>query len=236
MTIDESEMQSGATPSAPIDLPVRLDAAEARVLGCLVEKAALTPEVYPLTVNATVAACNQKTSREPVMQLEAGAVAHALRALEGKNLAKVAQISTRALRYEHRFDVVYGTTARQRAVLCVMLLRGPQTIAELLNRTERIAGFPGLDDVRDTLERLVQREPALVVCIGRAPGQREDRYMHLLCGPVDVDAFVASAAASTASTSGSRADLHERIEHLENDVDTLRAELAELRARLDASV
>jgi uncharacterized protein YceH (UPF0502 family) len=184
-------------------------------------------------VNATVAACNQKTSREPVMQLETGAVAHALRALEGKNLAKVAQISTRALRYEHRFDVVYGTTARQRAVLCVMLLRGPQTIAELLNRTERIAGFPGLDDVRDTLDRLVQREPALVVCIGRAPGQREDRYMHLLCGPVDVDAFVASAATSVASNSGSRADLHERIERLESDVDTLRAELAELRGRLD---
>jgi uncharacterized protein len=231
MTIDESEMQSDATPSAPVDLPVRLDAAEARVLGCLVEKAALTPEVYPLTVNATVAACNQKTSREPVMQLETGAVAHALRALEGKNLAKVAQISTRALRYEHRFDVVYGTTARQRAVLCVMLLRGPQTLAELLNRTERIAGFPGLDDVRDTLERLVQREPALVVCIGRAPGQREDRYMHLLCGPVDVDAF---AAASVTSTSVSRADLHDRIERLERDVDTLRTELAELRQRLDA--
>ena len=236
MNIDEPEMQSDAAASAPIDLPVRLDAVEARVLGCLVEKAAITPEVYPLTVNATVAASNQKTSREPVMQLETGAVAHALRALEGKNLAKVAQISTRALRYEHRFDAVYGTTARQRAVLCVMLLRGPQTIAELLSRTERIAGFPGLDDVRDTLERLVQREPALVVCIGRGQGQREDRYMHLLCGPVDAEAFAAAAAASATSTSASRADLNERIERLESDVDALRSELAELRARLGAPV
>ena len=233
MIIDESEMPSDAAPPAAVDLPVRLDAIEARVLGCLVEKAAITPEVYPLTVNAAVAACNQKTSREPAMQLETGAVAHALRALEGKNLARVAQVSTRALRYEHRFDTVYGTTARQRAALCVMLLRGPQTIAELLSRTERISAFPGLDDVRDTLDRLIQREPALVVCIGRAPGQREDRYMHLLCGPVDAEAF--AAAASVGPASSSRADLHERIERLESEVDTLRTDLAELRARLDAA-
>ncbi|HEY6543577.1 MAG TPA: YceH family protein [Dokdonella sp.] len=223
------EADAPATPILPLD-PV-----EARILGCLVEKAAITPETYPLTENAILAACNQKTSREPVMQLEPGAVAHALRAMEGKGLVRVAPASQRALRYEHRFDSAYGTTARQRAVLCVMLLRGPQTIPELLARTERIGAFPGQDDVRDTLDRLVAREPALVVCIGRAAGQREDRYMHLLCGEVDVDAFAAAATASGRGDSPARVDLHERIDGLESDLRELRAELAELRRRLEDS-
>jgi uncharacterized protein YceH (UPF0502 family) len=209
-----------------------LDPVEARVLGCLVEKASITPEVYPLTVNAAVAACNQKTSREPVMNLETGAVAHALRVMEGKGLVKVATASQRALRYEHRFDAIYGVTARQRAVLCVMLLRGPQTLAELLTRTDRLAEFPGLDDVRDTLDRLIQREPAFAVRLGRGSGQREDRYMHLLAGPVSAAAFASSTASSSPSSSPSRSDINERMARLEAEVDTLREELASLRQRL----
>lgn len=216
------------TPQTPA-APPALDAIEARILGCLVEKAAVTPEAYPLTENALVVACNQKTSREPVMQLETGAVLHALRAMETRGLVKVAPVSQRALRYEHRFDAAYGTTARQRAVLCVMLLRGPQTLAELLSRTERLAGFPSLDDVRDTLERLSAREPALVVRLPRASGQREDRYMHLLSGPVDAEAYAAQAPSAPAA---SRSDLAERVERLEAEVDALREELAALRQRL----
>ncbi|MEO7325591.1 MAG: YceH family protein [Dokdonella sp.] len=216
----ENEIAKPLEPLNPI---------EARILGCLVEKAAITPEVYPLTVNAIVAASNQKTSREPVMHLETGAVAHALRVMEDKGLVKVAPISQRALRYEHRFDTIYGVTARQRAVVCVMLLRGPQTLAELLTRTDRLAEFPGLDDVRDTLERLIQREPAFVIKLGRGSGQREDRYMHLLCGPVDADAF---AAATPSPASTSRADVNERIARLEAEVETLRDELAGLHQRL----
>jgi uncharacterized protein YceH (UPF0502 family) len=213
-----------------------LDAIEARILGCLVEKAAITPETYPLTENAIVAACNQKTSREPLMQLEPGAVAHALRAMEGRGLVRVAPVSQRALRYEHRFDTVYGTTARQRAVLCVMLLRGPQTIAELLARTERMGAFPGQDDVRDTLDRLVAREPPLVVCIGRAAGQREDRYTHLMCGEVDVEALAAAAASSARSEAPARGDLQGRVERLEGELERLREELDGMRARIDASL
>lgn len=220
------------TPSQPTMAAVpALTPVEARILGCLIEKAAITPEVYPLTVNATVAACNQKTSREPVMQLETGAVAHALRTLEGRGLVKLAPVSQRALRYEHRFDTIYGTTARQRAVLCVMLLRGPQTLAELSTRTERLADFPSLDDVRDTLDRLTRREPALVVRLPRGAGQREERHMHLLCGPVDADAFV---AASSAPAPASRTDLLERVERLETEVAALRGELAGLRGHSDA--
>jgi uncharacterized protein YceH (UPF0502 family) len=209
-----------------------LDPIEARILGCLVEKAATTPEVYPLTLNAIVAACNQKTSRDPVMNVEPGTVAHALRVMEGKGFVKVAPVSQRALRYEHRFDATYGVTARQRAVLCVMLLRGPQTLAELLTRTDRLAEFPGLDDVRDTLDRLIQREPAFAVRLGRGSGQREDRYMHLLCGPVAADTFAAAASAPTAT---SRVDVNERIARLEADVEILRHELASLQQRLDTN-
>ena len=208
-----------------------LDTTEARIVGCLIEKAAVTPEVYPLTVNAIVAASNQKTSREPVMHLEPGAVGHALRVMEGKGLVKLAPASQRALRYEHRFDSIYAVTARQRAVLCVMMLRGPQTLGELLTRTERLADFPTVDDVRDTLDRLIQREPALVVCLGRASGQREDRYMHLLCGPVSAEMLAVSGAATAGGTP--RAGLQERVERLENELEQLRGEVTQLRQRFD---
>lgn len=223
------ESSNGTGHESRPELPP-LDTIEARVLGCLIEKAATTPDVYPLTVNATVAACNQKTSREPVMNLETGAVAHALRALEGRGLVKLAPASQRALRYEHRFDTIYGTTTRQRAVLCAMLLRGPQTLSELLTRTERLAGFPSLDDVRDTVERMIQREQPFVVRLPRGPGQREERYMHLLCGPVDSESLI---AASAPTSTGARADLVERVEQLERELAELRNEMDRLRDRLD---
>jgi uncharacterized protein len=223
-----TDTDSAAAGEYPI-----LDAAEARIVGCLIEKAAITPEVYPLTQNAIVAACNQKTSREPIMQLEPGAVAHTLRRLEDRGLVKVAPASQRALRYEHRFDAVYGTTARQRAVLCALLLRGAQTLNELATRTERLGDFPAVDDVRDTLERLIQRQPAFVVRIPHGPGQREDRYLHLLGGPVDVAAH--AAAATTRAPSSSRADLEERVERLELDVAALRDAIAALRGDASAA-
>jgi len=213
--------------SQPAETTPPLDAIEARILGCLVEKAATTPEVYPLTLNALVSACNQKTSREPVMHLEPGAVAHTLRALEDQRLVKVAPSSQRALRYEHRFESRWNVTARQRAVLCVMLLRGPQTPAELLARAERLADFHSLDEVRDTLERLLQREPPLVAALPLAHGQREIRYMHLLGGPLDLDAL---AAAETAPVTSRNADLAERVERLEAEIAALREALDAMRA------
>jgi len=232
-TAHESRLENTPPASNESSAPPSLDAIEARILGCLIEKAAITPEVYPLTLNAIVAACNQKTSREPVMNLEPGAVGHSLRELESRGLVKVAPASQRALRYEHRFDTIYGVTARQRAVLCALLLRGAQTLSELHTRTERLADFPSLDDVRDTLDRLLQREPAYAVRIGRGPGQREDRYMHLLAGPVDVESFAAQAA--SVPSSSSRADLAERVERLEAEVQALREELDALRRQVDAA-
>jgi hypothetical protein len=219
------ESESAASAAVP-----ELDAVEARILGCLIEKAAITPEVYPLTVNAIVAACNQKTSRDPVMHLETGAIANALRHMEERGLVKVAPASQRALRYEHRFDAAYGVTARQRAVLCVLLLRGAQTLGEIATRTERLADFPGIDDVRDSLDRLIQREPALVVRIPRGAGQREDRYLHLLGGPVDI-AAIAPATASH-DTPARTSEVEERLAAIESEVLALRQELAEIRSRI----
>jgi len=221
-----------AESASPAAFPL-LEPGEARLLGSLVEKAAITPEAYPLTINSLVAASNQKTSREPVMHLEPGAVTHMLRRMEERGLVKVAPASQRAIRYEHRFDNAYGTTARQRAVLAVLLLRGAQTLAELHTRTDRIGDFPAIDDVRDTLDRLIQREPAYVIRIPRAHGQREDRYMHLLGGPVDIAEVAESVQARAASPRSG--GLEERVERLEGELASLRDELAELRSRLDAS-
>ena len=148
----------------------------------------------------------------------------------GRGLVRFAAASQRARRYEHRFDAAYGTTVRQRAVLCVMLLRGPQTPAELLARAERLADFHSLDEVRDTLERLLQREPPLVAALPLAHGQREIRYMHLLGGPLDLEAL---AAAEPAPAAPRNTDLVERVERLEAEVAALREELAALREQAD---
>lgn len=207
-----------------------LSAIEARILGSLIEKAAITPDVYPLTVNAVVQACNQKSSREPLMHLETGEVGHVLREMEAKGLVKPDPFAQRAARYSHCFDAIYDVMPRQRALLCVMLLRGPQTQSELHARCERLAEFPGADDVRDSLERLIAREPALVVRIPRSGGQREDRYMHLLGGPVDVEAYAAAATASHASTATADTELGERVARLEEEVAALKAQFAALSA------
>ena len=205
----------------------QLSAIEARILGSLIEKAAITPDIYPLTVNAVVQACNQKTSREPIMHLDTGEIGHALREMETKGLVKLDPFAQRAARYTHCLDAAYGVMPRQRALLCVMLLRGPQTLSELHTRCERLADFPALDDVRDSLDRLLTREPALVVRIPRSGGQREDRYMHLLCGPVDVDAYAAAAAIHSPS-SGASSELADRVAKLEEEVAALKAQLETL--------
>ncbi|MGA9422868.1 MAG: YceH family protein [Rhodanobacteraceae bacterium] len=206
-----------------------LDPVEARVLGCLVEKQATTPDVYPLTLNAAVAACNQKTNRDPVLELEPGEVGNALRRLEGKGVV-AGSLGARSSRYEHRMDAVYGITPRQRAVLAVLLLRGPQTLSEIATRSARLAEFPGADDLQDAIDRLMHRAPPLAVRLPRGAGQREDRYMHLLAGPVDVEQL--AAATTSAPRSREESDLTERIARLENLVATLQGEVAGMVAKL----
>ncbi|SEM42583.1 hypothetical protein SAMN05428989_3821 [Pseudoxanthomonas sp. GM95] len=206
------------------DLPV-LDAAQARLLGCLIEKEATTPDVYPLTVNAAVSAANQKTARDPVMNLQSGAVQHALRTLETLGLARQ-QFSSRADRYEHLTGKVFSLPNQQIALLGLLLLRGPQTVNELLARAERLVKFADAEDARHHLERMAHREPALVVQIPRGPGQREDRWMHLLSGVVDVEAISARVAAS--SSGGGSSELDHRVAELEARIAELEARLARL--------
>jgi uncharacterized protein YceH (UPF0502 family) len=201
-----------------------LAAAEARALGCLIEKEATTPDAYPLTVNAAHVAANQKTAREPVMSLDPGEVHHALRELETRRLAKQV-FSSRAERYEHRAGAFFSLPQPQVALLGLLLLRGAQTVHELFARSERLAKFADADDVRHHLERLVQRQPALVVQIPRGPGQREDRYMHLLCGPVD-GAAIAERMAQRSEPEASV--LEARVAALESEVAALREEIAAL--------
>ena len=205
------------------DLP-NLTAVEARVLGCLIEKKELTPDVYPMTSNALVSAANQKTSREPVMALEMVDITRALASLQAKGLAKQ-QFASRVERYEHQMAQKFSLTRNQSAVIGMLLLRGPQTVYELLARTERMANFADADALRSELDMLIGRRPALVKEIGRAPGQREDRFAHLLSGDVDAAVVTASRAPSAASPVVS--ELEERVRLLEEEV-------AALKARLDA--
>lgn len=204
-----------------------LNPAEARLLGCLIEKEATTPDTYPLTINAAQVAANQKTARDPVMALDPGAVNHALRQLEQKGLAKQV-FSSRAERYEHRTAAFFGIPQQQVALLGLLTLRGAQTVHELLARAERLCRFSDADDVRHHLDRLIQRDAALVVQIPRGPGQREDRYAHLLSGPVDVAAITARAPSSSAEQPGG--ELEARIATLEAEVAALREQVEQLLA------
>lgn len=210
------------TPLSPL-----LTDIEARVLGCLVEKAATTPDQYPLTANAAMVAANQKTAREPLMELELGAVGHALRTLEDKKLVRV-QHAPRAYRYEHRFEEVYTLTGPQKAVLCLLMLRGPQTPGELMARSDRLAKFSDLEQVKDTLDRLTRRQPAMVVRLARLPGQREERYMHLLCGADHAEKAAHAAPRHEAAAEGAASGLSERVSTLEAEIARIKAALRDL--------
>jgi uncharacterized protein YceH (UPF0502 family) len=207
---------------ADSDLPI-LTPAEARVLGCLIEKKELTPDVYPLSLNSAIAAANQKTAREPVMALEQVEVHRALKLLEQKALVRQV-FGSRVERYEHTMAQRFSLTTPQTALVGLLLLRGPQTAYELLARSERMARFQSVEDLKGELDMLIGRRPALVQEIGRGPGQREDRYAQLLGGPVEL---AATAMPSRISATSASPGLEARIEALEE-------EIAALHARLDA--
>jgi uncharacterized protein YceH (UPF0502 family) len=205
-----------------------LTATEARVLGCMIEKQLTTPEAYPLTLNALVLACNQKTSREPVLSLTAGQVGQALRSLEGREMARLV-MGSRADRWEHRADKALELVAAQVVLLGLLLLRGPQTINELLTRSSRMHDFDDAEQVQHHLERLISRE--LTRLLPRQSGQREDRYMHLLGDPADLQAALAARAnePQRASSAGQQDD---RVEALETRIAALEERLAELERAL----
>ena len=204
---------------------------EVRVLGALIEKDITTPDYYPLSLNALANACNQKNNRDPVMALGEDAVRAALDSLQAQRLAGPASgADSRVTKYEHRLQEVFNFDRREIAILCVLLLRGAQTPGELRGRTERMYRFEELEDVVATLERLGQREPALVAVLPRQPGTKESRYMHLLSGT--------SEAAGVSPVGGQSSPVgvlgeSDRIGRLEDEVLALRKELTEVQRQLE---
>ncbi len=206
-----------------------LNKVEARVLGALVEKDITTPDYYPLSLNALVNACNQKNNREPVMNVDEDAARQALDALHAKNLAGPASgADSRVTKYEHRLQEAFNFNRGETAILCVLLLRGPQTPGELRGRTERMQRFESLDEVQSTLRRLMQREPQLVKALPRQPGTKEARYMHLFSGDME---DVSEARAPSPAIANNPTD-NERLAHWEDEVQALRKEVADLKQQL----
>ena len=215
--------------------PVRLSTAEARVLGALTEKEATTPEYYPLSLNALINACNQSSNREPVMHLDEEDVRQALHGLENKGLAGRARSSEgRVMKYEHWLGEAFNFSRAEQALLCVLLLRGPQTPGELRGRTGRMHPFDEIADVLAGLEKLMQREPSLAAILPRQPGTKESRYAHLLSGPVESIAFSAPRPEALPEASLDISGRDERIAQLEAAVAELKQEVAELRQKIDS--
>lgn len=212
--------------------PIKLTAAEARVLGALVEKEVTTPDYYPLTMNALINACNQRSNREPVMDLDEDEVRQALHGLEDKQLAGRARSADgRVTKYEHWLGEAFNFSRAETALICVLLLRGSQTPGELRSRTERLHEFTEIGDVLAGLQKLMERELPLVALLPRQPGARESRYVHLLCGPVESLPMQTPQTAPPAPAITS--DQEDRIAQLESTVAELKQELAELRRRFE---
>jgi uncharacterized protein len=198
----------------------KLTEVEARVVGALIEKQLTTPEYYPLTLNALVAACNQKSNREPVVNYNDETVQRALDALRERNIVYVFYGSTsRVPKYKHMLPKAFELDERETAVMCVLLLRGAQTLGELRERTGRLYEFSGLGEVSETLDSLIRRDESMVVKLDRLAGQKEARYAHLLSGEV------INIPSPERVISSNRAAADERIERLEQELENLRSEL-----------
>ena len=201
---------------------------EARVLGSLVEKELTTPEYYPLSLNALVNACNQKSNRDPVMHLDERAVSQALRTLESQGLAGPADnYESRVAKFEHRLQEAFNFTRHEIAVMCELLLRGPQTPGELRGRADRMHKFEDLGVALSTLQRLMRREPPLVVLLPRQPGTKEARYAHLLSGEVKIEEPEAAKSPAVEAVKDS-----DRIKRLEEQVVALQSEVSDLKQEL----
>ena len=216
-------------------LPLNLSDNECRVIGCLMEKSITTPDQYPLTLNALTNACNQKSARDPVMSLSQGTVQHTVRILEGRHLLRVEDNFKRGTeKYSQRFcNTPYSELqfdSAQFAIVCLLLLRGPQTPGELRARSGRLHEFADNQAVVDALDALneLHGDP-LVVQLPRTPGRKDSEYMHLFCGPVDVAAHVEQAQTSKTADSPARSSIAE----LEQRLGDLEAEVAELKRLLE---
>jgi len=215
-------------------LPTQLNEIEARVIGCLIEKSVVTPDQYPMTLNALTNACNQKSSRDPVMSMTQGEVQHTIRELEGKHLVQTGEnFKSRVEKYTQRFcntrysDLQFSDG--EMAIVCLLLLRGPQTPGEFRSRSGRLHSFEDNAEVLQALNSLTERDAGpLVVKLPRTPGRKDSEYMHLFSGDVDIEAHVSQAREQRPSSSGERhsvAELADRIGQLEAEVAALKEQL-----------
>ena len=221
--------------SDPIQsLPIVLTAAQARVLGALIEKEVTTPEYYPLSLNALINACNQRSNREPVMALDEEEVRQALHGLDDQHLSGRARSNDgRVAKYEHWLGEAFNFSRAETALLCVLLLRGPQTPGELRGRTDRLHRFEEIADVLAALQKLMERTPPLAAVLPRQPGTKESRYAHLLSGGVETLPIAAVEAAFIPRETGQDSGHEERIAQLEATATELRQEVAALRQKID---
>ncbi|OHX13572.1 hypothetical protein BI347_08620 [Chromobacterium sphagni] len=206
----------------------QLDPIEVRVLGALVEKQALTPDAYPMTLNGLSSACNQLTSREPVMQLSDADISAALDALIAKRLVgERLPAGSRVAKYEHRLSYEWNIDGARQAALALLMLRGPQTGAEIRTRSGRIYGFSGVDEVETALAALADKYPPLVQKLERQPGEREARWCHLLCGEPQLAETAAPCEMIDVGLTG-------RVAALEAEVAALKARLLSLEQHLES--
>src|SRR6185437_10309088 len=214
-----------------IEPNLNLTAVEARVLGALIEKDITTPDYYPLSLNALVNACNQKNNRDPVMTLNEDSVRQALDSLQERRMAGPAGgADSRVTKYEHRLQEVFNFDRRETAMICVLLLRGPQTPGELRGRSERMYHFETLDDVQSAIQKLTERQPPLVRVLPRQAGTKESRYMHLFAGDAGIPAEADSPNAYPPR--GEKQLDSSRLILLENEISELKREVGELRQQL----
>jgi uncharacterized protein YceH (UPF0502 family) len=208
-------------------MPETLTEIETRIVGSLVEKQLTTPEYYPLTLNALVNACNQKNNRHPLVAFDERTVTDALERLRDRNIVYVFYGSTsRVPKYKHMLPTVYELEPAEVAIICELMLRGPQTPGELRGRCERLYEFSGLGEVQETLDSLARRDDPLIVKLPVQPGRKEARFAHLLNGEIDVETVEATFAARPGRDKGD----NDRIEHLEAEISRLSAEVDQLKA------
>lgn len=223
-----------ATPTD--DAGFDLDSVEVRVLGVLIEKAFITPDSYPLSVNALTAGCNQLTAREPVMSLGESDVQDAIDRLSARRLVtKRDQSGARVAKYEHQVRLRYSLPPPEQAVLAMLMLRGAQTPGEIRSRCERLHRFDDTQAIEAVLEHLSDKFPPMVAALPRAPGTKEIRYMHLMGGNAPVQAAIEAQSTGAAGGSGRsrNAELEDEVRHLREELDALKLEFAAFRRQFE---
>ncbi|OBT13696.1 hypothetical protein A9264_13735 [Vibrio sp. UCD-FRSSP16_10] len=212
---------------------LQLSALEARIIGCLIEKEVTTPDYYPLSLNSLTTACNQKSNRDPVMELTDAQVLDGLNSLIERRLVNdESGFNSRTAKYRHRFcNTEFGDlqlSSQDKAIVCVMLLRGAQTPGELRTRTNRLTQFADVKEVEATLDKLATLDSPIVVKLPKEPGKRDFRYQHLFCGEIDIEALASSAPTVITTPTA------EKLHALEQEVSALKSEVAELRALIES--